>query len=210
MSITINRTGEVKLTIPAGVSEREALRFFEGKKEWVDKARARVRERYAVPIISMPYSTLSYRLYLDPCATKVIAAKVRGGEIRVSYPSELSYQSSQVQEIVRKGIEEAWRIEAAEILPRRVKELGKAFGFRSGKVSIRNTRTRWGSCSGSDDISLSLHLMKLPPELIDYIIIHELCHTVHKNHGPRFHALLDKCTGGKHLSLRRQLKSFRI
>ena len=50
--------------------------------------------------------------------------------------------------------------------------------------------------------------MKLPDELIDYVIIHELCHTIHKNHGPKFHQLLDRLTGGHHLELRRRLKTY--
>ena len=54
----------------------------------------------------------------------------------------------------------------------------------------------------------TMSLMKLPDELIDYVIIHELCHTIHKNHGPKFHKLLDCLTGGHHLELRRRLKTY--
>ena len=54
----------------------------------------------------------------------------------------------------------------------------------------------------------TMSLMKLPDELIDYVIIHELCHTIHKNHGPKFHKLLDRLTGGHHLELRRRLKTY--
>ena len=54
----------------------------------------------------------------------------------------------------------------------------------------------------------TMSLMKLPDELIDYVIIHELCHTIHKNHGPKFHKLLDRLTGGHHLELRQRLKTY--
>jgi predicted metal-dependent hydrolase len=104
---------------------------------------------------------------------------------------------------------EAWRAAAREKLPPRVEELARLHGLRYRSVSVRNARTRWGSCSARDDISLSIRLMRLPDELIDYIILHELCHTVHKNHGPRFHALLDRLTGGRHAALRRQILKYR-
>ncbi|MFR4025115.1 MAG: M48 family metallopeptidase [Alistipes indistinctus] len=107
-----------------------------------------------------------------------------------------------------QGIEQAWRTEAQADLPQRTARLAGQLGFRCGAVTVRNARTRWGSCSARDDISLSIHLMKLPDELIDYVIIHELCHTIHKNHGPKFHKLLDRLTGGHHLELRRRLKTY--
>ncbi|MDD3108057.1 MAG: M48 family metallopeptidase, partial [Alistipes sp.] len=93
-------------------------------------------------------------------------------------------------------------------LPPRVRQLCRTFGFRCGEVTIRNTRTRWGSCSADDNLSLSLHLMKLPDELTDYILLHELCHTRHKNHGPAFYALLNQVTSGRHPQLLKALKAY--
>ena len=129
---------------------------------------------------------------------------------RAPYAGELVFTafSGTHQDAIRKGIEQAWRTEAQADLPQRTARLAGQLGFRCGAVTVRNARTRWGSCSARDDISLSIHLMKLPDELIDYVIIHELCHTIHKNHGPKFHKLLDRLTGGHHLELRRRLKTY--
>lgn len=98
--------------------------------------------------------------------------------------------------------------EAKEYLPRRASELAREHGFRYGCVTVRNTVSRWGSCSARNDLSLSVNLLRLPPHLIDYIILHELCHTVHHNHGPAFHALLDHHTSGRHLALRKELRRY--
>lgn len=83
------------------------------------------------------------------------------------------------------------------VLPSRVAELAVRTGLQYRSVTIRATRSKWGSCNGRNDLSLSLYLMTLPEHLRDFVILHELCHTVHHDHSPRFHALLDRLVGGK-------------
>jgi len=78
---------------------------------------------------------------------------------------------------------------------RRLRELAKANGFTFGKVSMRNQRTRWGSCSGQGNLSFNLKLVILPPELMDYVIFHELVHTRIHNHSERFWQEVDKYVG---------------
>ena len=93
---------------------------------------------------------------------------------------------------------------------RRIARLSEATGLKYGKLSIRASRTKWGSCSGCNHISLSLFLMTLPEHLRDYVIVHELCHTVHHDHSPRFHALVDRLVGGREKALNRELRAFTI
>ena len=71
------------------------------------------------------------------------------------------------------------------------RQLAGRHGFEFKKVSIRGQRTRWGSCSSTGTISLNYYLMFLAPELVHAVVLHELCHTRHMNHGPRFHALVE-------------------
>jgi len=89
------------------------------------------------------------------------------------------------------------RSQAKQFLPARVERLAKQFGFSYSKIAVKAIRSRWGSCSSANNLNFSIYLMNLPDDLVDYVILHELCHTVHRNHGPRFWALLDECTGGK-------------
>jgi hypothetical protein len=65
-------------------------------------------------------------------------------------------------------------------------------GFDVGKISVRLQKTRWGSCSRKGDISLNAKLLFLPRELVDYVLMHELCHTVHHNHSRDFWLLMEK------------------
>ena len=105
---------------------------------------------------------------------------------------------------------EQMRCEAKAELPARVDYWAKLLGLSYGRISIRASRSKWGSCSGENNISLSLFMMKLPPHLRDYVIIHELCHTIHHNHSAEFHALVDRCLGGNEKYLRRELRRYSI
>jgi predicted metal-dependent hydrolase len=101
--------------------------------------------------------------------------------------------------------EAALRREAQALLPGELERLAKEHGFHYRAVGIRKSKTRWGSCSSKGNISLSLYLMLLPPHLREYVMLHELCHTIHMNHGPNFWALMDKCTQGKTNAYRKEI-----
>lgn len=75
---------------------------------------------------------------------------------------------------------------ARYFLKNRLKELGKKYNYDYNKISFRKQKTRWGSCSSKNNISLNMKLMHLPEFLIDYVLIHELVHTSVKNHGKSF------------------------
>ncbi len=85
----------------------------------------------------------------------------------------------------------------------RLKQLAEKHGFIYNRVSIRNQKTRWGSCSHQNNINLNMKLVKLPDELMDYVILHELVHTQVKDHGNDFWAELNRLVGnGKGMALR--------
>lgn len=79
-----------------------------------------------------------------------------------------------------------YRARAAEYVARRVQAFAPHVGRAPTKIAIRDQRTRWGSCSARGTISINWRLMLAPAQLIDYVIVHELCHLLHANHGPRF------------------------
>ena len=102
---------------------------------------------------------------------------------------------------------EALRAQAKAALPPRLAQLAEQHGFTYNKVFIKNNVSNWGSCSSRKNINLNLRLVTLPPELADYVMLHELCHLKYLNHGPQFHALLESVCPG-HRELAKELKNY--
>lgn len=186
LSIRINQQGEVRVTIPRYVSRKRAEAFLMSKKTWILRKLSEIN--HAVETSQMPVA--GERI------------SVRGKEIPI---------------LLQKGdrdIEDAiWRIllqEGQEYLPGRVKELAAIHGFRFTGVKVRRMKTRWGSCTQKNGINLNSWLMMLPEPLSDYVILHELVHTVHRDHGRRFWEALDERTNGHSRQLRKELRQRRI
>ena len=78
------------------------------------------------------------------------------------------------------------RKKAKQFLPKRLEEIAQQFGYKYNKVALKFMKSRWGSCSFKNNINLNISLMALEKELIDYVLLHELVHTVEKNHGEAF------------------------
>ena len=82
--------------------------------------------------------------------------------------------------------------DALRVIPERVKYYAPIVGVRYGRITIRNQRTRWGSCSAQGNLNFNIALMRVPLEVLDYVVVHELCHRIELNHSPRFWALVEK------------------
>lgn len=104
---------------------------------------------------------------------------------------------------------EALRAEAKKVLPARLSELAREHSFVYNQVRIKHNVSNWGSCSRKGNINLNLNLVCLPDDLRDYVLLHELCHLKHPNHGEAFHALLESVCPD-HRSKEKELRKFRI
>jgi hypothetical protein len=153
--------------------------------------------------------------------------------VRVTFPRRLSL--SKAKELLAKNLDwaanalkEARKIEtlyppskrlriapherdkARAFLQDRLLTLAGVHGFACSGVSVRNQKTRWGSCSDKNRINLNISLMGLSGQLRDYVILHELVHTKIKNHSRRFWECLDGICGGQAKKLDKELKKYRI
>lgn len=86
---------------------------------------------------------------------------------------------------------ETLRLQARKELPERLAVLAERYGFSYNRVAIKHNATNWGSCSSKGNINLNLSILRLPGILRDYVLLHELCHLRHHDHGHSFHLLLE-------------------
>jgi predicted metal-dependent hydrolase len=212
LKITVRPLQGISVLIPPPVSFEEAEKFVHLKKEWIKKTVARIQHiehNYTHFYENSTFQTREHRLKILKHNRNTIQTIIKNRIIYVFYPDYADISDIRIQKSIRKGITEAWRIEAKAFLPERVKELAIKYGLKFSRVYIKNAGTRWGSCSSTNNINLNVQLMRLPRHLADYVILHELVHTIHKNHGKNFWSLLDKVTGNAK-GLDRQLKKFNL
>ena len=112
--------------------------------------------------------------------------------INFYYPDNLEFNSEKIQKPLREAYFQAIKIEAKNYLPDRLSFLAKKYNFNYNKVALRNQKTRFGSCSYQNNINLNINLMSYDFDVIDYVLIHELCHTKIKNHSKNFWQEVEK------------------
>jgi hypothetical protein len=101
------------------------------------------------------------------------------------------------------------KTEARKKLVNRLNELSEQYGFSYNKVAVRNQKTRWGSCSSKNNINLNMKLVRLPDEMIDYVLLHELVHTRIKNHSHAFWTELNKFVADAR-GMRKKMNEYKV
>ena len=202
------RGKEVLAVMPYQGSEALMRRFLEENAGRIRAALSKSPE----PVVwdeRTRFQTLSFTLRIVREAGENFRVRLSDGVLWIACPMETRFEEEAVQRALHDLVEKVMRVEAKRLLPVWVAELAERHGFRFAQVKISGSRTSWGSCSTRQSINLSLSLLLLPRHLIEYVILHELCHTVEMNHSPRFWALMDRVTDGKARALRQELKSYK-
>ena len=212
LNITIKPFAGVRVSVPVSVSFKKAKEATEQRIGWIKSHLSKMQKAedlFTVFKLDTKFQTRSHHLELKVSEKEKLTSVVRNNKIAITIPESYKIEDAEVQNEIRKAIESAWRKEAKEYLPERVKELASKHKFNYKKVAVKNSKTRWGSCSFDNSINLSLHLMRLPDYLVDYVILHELVHTKIKNHSRDFWQLLDIVSGNAK-KLDKEVKDCRI
>jgi len=212
INISIKPFDGIKVAVPYGISYEEAVRVLRNKKDWIEKHAVNVKDKetnFQTRALNGELKTREHKLVIQRSQNGNDSTQLLEGEILIKLSQRADLRSRKSQEMIMEGLVKAWRKEAIEFLPDRVEILATMYGFHYNNVKVKNMNTRWGSCSQTNNINLSIHLMRLPDHLIDYVIIHELVHTKIKNHGPEFWSRLDEIVGDAK-ALAREVKEFGV
>lgn len=212
LTIRVLSATNVVVTIPLYVSFNRAEVFIIEKSTWIRQVQEKLRsniEKQTIFHEQSEFSTCNHVLLIERFDGETVKRKIHDGRIIVSVPFSYNITSEEVQVKIRAAITEAWRKEAKSILPVKIRQLSEQYGFKYNSLSIKNMKTRWGSCTGKNGINLNLHLVRLPEMLQDYVILHELVHTLHKNHGKYFWEKLETICGGSKIKAK-ELRKFRL
>lgn len=147
----------------------------------------------------------SHKIMFVHSPVKTVSVKTQGQNIFITLPEEMPIDEDEPQDAARKAIKKALKAEAKAYLPRRLEYLADTINASYKSVRYTHAKGRWGSCSSRGTISLNIALMTLPHELIDYVLIHELSHTIQMNHSPKFWQLVERYVPD-YKQLRKQLK----
>lgn len=204
LRLSIQPDGRVRVGLPAWAPYAAGVRFAFARLEWIKKHRSHINNPVLVHEARIGKS---FRLiFVSISKTAKTHSRVLGSNITIT--SSLPYTSPAVQAAAAKASERALRIEAEKLLEIRLKELARRHSFSYKSLRIKRLRSRWGSCSSDQVITLNYFLIQLPWDLIDYVIIHELVHTRHLDHSAAFWKTFEKAMPDVK-KLRKEIKKYR-
>ena len=181
--LRVRPDGTLRVTVPRGGSRREAEQFVRKHQRWICRERDRVRTEHA------PTEWTDGSMILLRGSVVPIVVESRHGAMVVRY-GDREVTMTPVDN-VRPAVEDDLKLVAKSELVPRLHELAAAHGLAPGAVSIRNQRSRWGSCARNGNIALNFRLVQMPFDVRDYVLLHELMHIRQQNHSRRFWKLVE-------------------
>jgi predicted metal-dependent hydrolase len=178
--LRLSRDGSARVAIPRGGSPGEAKRFAQENTAWLEKQLLRQAANSRSPQFWLPGTELLFR------GQQVrLELGINGKQGTVNFGDQVLAVKDPTTDL-RREVELHLRRLAAQELPARVRELAALHQIPYQRVTVRNQRSRWGSCSRRGTISLNWRLVQTPQFVTDYIILHELAHVKEMNHSSKF------------------------
>lgn len=188
--LSVNESGEVRVYAPKAMRLRDVDAFVSAHRADVEQMEQRVRQRQRLFEAGHPLMDGAQLLVLGRTVTlRVKQAGVRraqldGDELKIESP-ELDRAS------LRALIRHALSVEEVAQIRRLIAQHAPALGVTPGRITIREQKSRWGSCSSRNNLNFNWKLMLAPPEALEYVVVHELCHLIEFNHSQRFWRLVE-------------------
>ncbi|MCW8917431.1 MAG: M48 family metallopeptidase [Gammaproteobacteria bacterium] len=188
--LKIHRPGRVEVVVPPGFDERDLPAILDHHSAWVDERLGRFDAPHG-PQAALFSRPTEFNLQAIDEQWRLEYRPRSGGRngCREFAPGQLAITAEHDTE--RRELLRGWlQRRAKERLPAWLRETSRELELPFTGVTIRGQRSRWGSCSAAGNINLNYGLLFLPPDLVRYLFVHELCHTVHLNHSLRYWALV--------------------
>ncbi|MFO7763793.1 MAG: SprT family zinc-dependent metalloprotease [Wenzhouxiangellaceae bacterium] len=195
VKLKVLRDASLEVVAPPGTSERLIRRFVDANHDWVDSTRARMPIRRSDGPEAGPFPEVLRLRALDQAAVVTWTDSTRSSfrwrenGVRIGLPRNEA-------DIAHAVLVRALKARAVQQLQPHFHALAGRLDKTVGRVTWRNQKTRWGSCSSNGNISLNVRLLFLPPQLVDYVFAHELAHLDHPNHSARFWSALEAMLPG--------------
>jgi predicted metal-dependent hydrolase len=202
LRLSVASNGEVRVTIPVWAPYQSGVNFAKSRHAWIieqSRGAATLKDGQAVG--------KAHHLQFVPTSSAKPTSRLQGNQIIVRYPFESQLDDPAVQKVAVAACERALRQQAEQLLPGRLASLAEKHDFTYTSVTIKKLKSRWGSCDQRRNIVLNLYLMNLPWEVIDYVLLHELTHTIVLRHGTDFWQALAR-TLPNYKDVRKMIRNF--
>ena len=207
VSLSVKQGGNLVIRAPRFVPEPVIIDFIISKEKWISRQKQRLEDAEKKKVVQtfrqgdpIPFLGTTQTLALQ--SSRRLSASSDGSVVTVTLPDT-------EDTILIKAIIDKWYLNEAKrrLIPRvfELSEMHKAAGLRPSVVAVRKMKSRWGTCRTNGKIMLNTELIKKRQELIDSVIIHEMCHLRHHNHGREFYALVEELMPG-YKELRKELR----
>ncbi|MCA9324038.1 M48 family metallopeptidase [Candidatus Saccharibacteria bacterium] len=201
LRLSIKTDGTLRVTVPYGVPEFMAKKFVTDKREWIEK-----HLKPQTVVRANTHIGKNHQLIIKNGTGTRPSSRVSDTEIRVTLPAGMLEKSPEAQKTIKRACEKALLQEAERLLPQRLETISKQKNVPYKSCTVKKLKSRWGACDNHKNISLNSYLIQLDWALIDYVICHELAHTEHHHHQPRFWEFVERLNPN-YKSLRKELKS---
>ena len=196
IGIRISSLEGVVVTAPINCPISEIEKLLKEKESWIIRSLKEVEvdlssERSMGEGGSLLYLGSYYPLRLRYSSLKPSSVTLKEGEAELRLNALLQFHEEQRRGVIVKELKAWYRERAYEYLKERLDYYSKLVGVKYNSLTIKDVKSRWGSCSSKGNINLDIKLMLLPPELIDYIVLHEVCHLKEMNHSKSYWTLVE-------------------
>ncbi len=190
LAIHVRHADDIEVVVPAGASAAVVQQFVESKRDWITRACQALEEQGPAPDLRLPN-----RIELPLCGQTWVVLYDRpvGKKAWRDLGHSLEIGARQDQRAAGRRALRAWlQDKGRQVMVPQLKARAANMGMPYTRVQIRGQKTRWGSYSSSGTVSLNYCLLFAPPDLADYLYVHELCHSQHMNHSKAYWRLVSK------------------